>query len=95
MSKCGFVTYHRKLKSLEILPITKQRSGIPSSVAKRVKQLYNFEEAVLLRELSERELEVDHKFPQIRWAHDELDNSTLSDEELKSKMQVHFHPLKC
>lgn len=84
-SHCNAVTIHRKLKSLEILPITKQRSGIPSSVAKRVKQLYNFEEAVFLRKLSERELEVDHKFPQIRWAQDEFDNSTLSDEELKNK----------
>jgi len=82
---CNSVTIHRKLKSLEILPITKQRSGIPSAIAKRVKQLYNFEEAVFLRKLSERELEVDHKFPQIRWAQDEVDNSTLSDKELKDK----------
>ena len=78
---CNINTIHRKLKSTELLEINKARSGISSQVAKKVKNLYNFEEAVLLRKLSERELEVDHKFPQIRWENNETNNNNLSDNE--------------
>lgn len=85
---CGENTVHRKLKSLELVEVNKARSGIPSKVAKKVKLLYDNEEAVMLRKLSDSELEVDHKFPQIRWGANECDNTTLSDEELKSKFML-------
>ena len=85
---CNINTIHRKLKSTELLEINKARSGISSQVAKKVKNLYNFEEAVLLRKLSERELEVDHKFPQIRWENNETNNNNLSDNELKEKFML-------
>lgn len=85
---CGENTVHRKLKSLELVEVNKARSGIPSNVAKKVKQLYDNEEAVMLRKLSDNELEVDHKFPQIRWGVNECDNNTLSDSELKSKFML-------
>jgi hypothetical protein len=85
-AKCGFKTVHRKLKSLEILDITKSRSGISSYLARKVKQIYNHEDALFLRKFSPRELEVDHKFPQIRWKNDEEENkSSMSEEEIKSK----------
>ena len=83
---CGIKTVHRKLKSLEILDETKSRSGIPQKLAKKVKQVYHNEDAVFLREFSSRELEVDHKFPQIRWRSDEEENKvTMSEEEIKNK----------
>lgn len=85
---CKEKTIHRKLKSVEILDVNKARSGIPSKIAKRVKQLYDNEEAVLLRKLSDNELEVDHRFPQIRWGENEADNSLLSDEQLKEKFML-------
>ena len=40
----------------------------------------------LLRKISSNQLEVDHKFPQIRWAGDEKENSpTMSEKEIKEK----------
>ena len=83
---CGIKTVHRKLKSLEILDETKSRSGISQYLARRVKQVYNNEDALFLREFSSRELEVDHKFPQIRWKTDEEENKTsMSETEIKEK----------
>ncbi len=83
---CQNKTVHRKLKSLDILEDTKVRSGIPQSLAKKIKELYKNEEALFLRKFPSRELEVDHKFPQIRWKNDEEDNkSSMSGEEIKSK----------
>lgn len=83
---CNNKTVHRKLKSLKILENTKSRSGIPQKLSKRVKEIYNNQEAMLLREMPLKELEVDHKFPQVRWCNDEDENkTTMSKEEIKSK----------
>jgi len=83
---CEVKTVHRKLKSLEILSNTKSRSGISQYLARKVKNIYNNEEAVFLRKISSRELEVDHKFPQIRWCQNEENNkSTMNEEEIKQK----------
>ncbi len=82
---CQMTTSHRKLETLERQEITSARSGISAKVAERIKKLHNFEEAVFLRTLSARELEVDHKFPQIRWNKDEETNENTSDEYLISK----------
>ena len=85
-SNCGMVTVHRKLKSLKISDETKIRSGIPTKLAKKIKEVLNYEEAVFLRKMSPSELEIDHKFPQIRWRSDEEENKvTMSEEEIKNK----------
>ena len=85
-SKCDMKTIHRKLKSLEILEDTNARSGISPYLARKVKQVYNNQEAMLLREMPPRELEVDHKFPQVRWCKDEQENKiTMNEEEIRSK----------
>lgn len=84
--KCKSKTVHRKMKSLEILPETKSRSGLPSLFTKRVKDLYKNEEAIFLRKLDSNLLEVDHKFPQVRWGGNEGKNDAkMTDEEIKSK----------
>ena len=83
---CEMVTVHRKLKSLKILDDTKIRSGISPYLARKVKQVYKNEEAVFLREMLPNMLEVDHKFPQVRWCSNEDENKiTMSKEEIKSK----------
>ena len=83
---CDMVTVHRKLKSLKILDDTKVRSGISPYLARKIKMVLNYEEAVFLRKIPSRELEIDHKFPQIRWKDDEEENKvTMSEEEIKNK----------
>ncbi|MFA6547447.1 MAG: hypothetical protein WCT11_00700 [Candidatus Magasanikbacteria bacterium] len=85
-NKCQSTTVHRKLKSLVITSETKSRSGLPSSFTNKVKNLYKNVEAIFLRKLSPRLLEVDHKFPQVRWGKDEEKNSSeMSDVEIKEK----------
>lgn len=83
---CGFKTVHRKLKSLEILDETKSRSGISQYLARKIKMLFKNEEAFLLREISPNQLEVDHKFPQIRWGNNERENkSTMLEDEIRQR----------
>lgn len=84
-SQCKQKTIHRKLKSVEIVEENKARSGISPKIAKRVKDIYHNEEALFLRKLKDNELEVDHKFPQIRWSGSEGENDRLTDQELKDK----------
>jgi len=84
--KCNSITVHRKLKNLEILEETKVRSGISQYLARKVKELYKNEEAVYLRQMPPKELEVDHKFPQVRWNSDEEENKpTMSEAEIRVK----------
>jgi len=83
---CGEKIHHRKLKSLKLLDTTKSRSSISPVLTKRVKKIYNNEEALFLRQISPNQLEVDHKFPQIRWNKDEEENkSDMSKKEIKEK----------
>ncbi len=82
---CKKTTSHRKLKTLELLETVSIRVQITPKIAKKVKDLYGCIEAVLLRKLSPKELEIDHKFPQIRWNKNEEKNDGLSDKDLKNK----------
>ena len=83
---CSRVTVHRKLKSLILLAETMARSGMPTTLARKAKEIYNDEEAVFLRKLSPNQLEVDHKFPQVRWGKDEeKNNPKMSEAEIKEK----------
>ena len=85
-SKCNSITVHRKLKSLEILEETKARSGISQYLARKVKEIYKNEEAVFLRQMPPKVLEVDHKFPQVRWNSDEEENKpTMNETEIRAK----------
>jgi hypothetical protein len=83
---CDMNTVHRKLETLEVLDDTKVRTGIPVSLARKIKILYKNVEALFLREFAPKELEIDHKFPQIRWENDEEENKvSMSEDEIKSK----------
>lgn len=84
--KCNLKTVHRKLKSLIILEETKLRSRISPKLATKIKNVYSLQEAFYLRTFPSKELEVDHKFPQIRWNKNEGKYSdSISDSEIKSK----------
>lgn len=83
---CSSKTVHRKLKSLVILEDTKSRSGISQKLALKVKTVYKCEEALFIREMSSKELEIDHKFPQIRWSkNEEKYSNDITEEEIKEK----------
>lgn len=83
---CNNKTVHRKLKSLVILEDTKSRSGISQKLALKIKTIYKCEEALFLREMPSKELEIDHKFPQIRWKQNEDRYSDeISEHEIKRK----------
>jgi len=84
--KCNNKTIHRKLKSLEISEETKSRSGLSQNLAKKIKEFLNFEEALFLRKMLPKELEVDHKFPQVRWNKNEKENNfEMSEKEIREK----------
>lgn len=87
-NKCGRTTTHRKLLTLERLEATSARASISAKVAARVKNLYGHRDAVLLRETPANLLEVDHKFPQIRWNTDEESNDGLTDAQLMAKFVI-------
>lgn len=82
---CGRSTVHRQLATLDINTTTSARAGISVKLAAKVKKLLRNEEAFWLRELAGNLLEVDHKFPQIRWNTDEESSENASDSELISK----------
>jgi hypothetical protein len=82
---CNQTTVHRQLATLERNVNTSARAGISSKLAIRIKVLLNYEEAFLLRKLAGNLLEIDHKFPQIRWNVNEESSENDLDEELKAK----------
>lgn len=82
---CGRTTVHRQLATLELNLITSARSGVSAKLSVRIKKLFKNEEAFWLRELPGNLLEVDHKFPQIRWNTDEESSENASDNELIAK----------
>lgn len=87
--KCKNRTVHRKLKSLEISKDTKIRSGLSQKLAKKIKEVLKFEEALFLRKMLPRELEVDHKFPQVKWdKNEDENNSNMEEKEIKEKFML-------
>ena len=84
-ANCNATTVHRQLATLERNINTSARSGISAKLATKIKVLLKYEEAFWLRQLAGNLLEVDHKFPQIRWNVDEEDNENSTDEEVIAK----------
>lgn len=85
-SACQSKTIYRGLESFKILDSTINRAGIPTVLAKRIKDILNCEEAVFMRKLIPNELEIDHRFPQIRWATNEDKNlNDMAEKDIKNK----------
>jgi ICEA Protein len=84
-ANCNKKTVHRQLATIERNLNTSARSGISAKLAIKIKFLLKYEEAFLLKRLTGNVLEIDHKFPQIRWNVNEENNENTTDEILISK----------
>ena len=86
--KCDDKTVHRRLISLEPTKPSYVRQVFPSHLRKKILTLYDCTEAITMRKLKPQELEVDHRFPQIRWSTEETLDLNMGDSELKAKFQL-------
>ncbi len=72
--QCKERTVHRRMVSLEKERVF-TRSKLPTKLKQKVKEYYKNTEAVTLRaDFPPNMLEVDHRFPQVRWGGQEPDN---------------------
>ena len=83
--KCKEKTVYRRLVSLEIEGARVfTRSKLPEKLKKRIKEYYKNADTVTLR--SDFAVEIDHKFPQVRWGGKEPENPIdMSDERIKER----------
>ncbi len=71
--KCKEKTVHRRLISLKIKgERIFTRSKLPEKLKKRIKEYYKNMDAITLR--NDLPVEIDHKFPQVRWGGKEPEN---------------------
>lgn len=88
-SVCGDKTVHRRLVSTEPSHKNIARSVLPEALKRRVKAVYKNTEAITQRTHQAAELEVDHRFPQVRWSMPEDINSPdMSDSDIIAKFQL-------
>lgn len=85
---CKDKTVHRRLTSVEPVNLPINRLALSQNLRKRVLNLYNNTEAITLRQETPNLLEVDHRFPQVRWSAPESFDENMSDEELKNRFQL-------
>lgn len=86
---CQRKTVHRKLKSIEIKPAEiKARSDISDYVKRRAKEIYGYIDEYTLRIEPAKDLQLDHRLPQVRWKTSESSNPAPSDEEIKEKFML-------
>ena len=85
---CNDKTVHRRLVSKEPKKPSINRILISNNLRKRVLSLYNNTESVTLRQMTAELLEVDHRFPQVRWSHDEILPDYMSDDEIRKHFQL-------
>ena len=83
--KCKEKTVYRRLVSLEIEGARVfTRSKLPEKLKKRIKEYYKNADTVTLR--SDFAVEIDHKFPQVRWGGKEPENPIdMSDERIQGR----------
>lgn len=83
--KCKEKTVYRRLVSLEIEGARVfTRSKLPEKLKKRIKEYYKNADTVTLR--SDLAVEIDHKFPQVRWGGKEPENPIdMSDERIQER----------
>lgn len=87
-SVCNDKTVHRKLISTIPTKASFVRQQTPAAIRKRVLKHYGNVEAITLREMVPNQLEVDHRFPQVRWSEDESYDTEMSEKELHEKFQL-------
>ncbi|OGO05946.1 MAG: hypothetical protein A2Z76_02925 [Chloroflexi bacterium RBG_13_56_8b] len=85
---CKDKTVHRRLVSVEPLAPSFVRQQFPAKLRKRVLDHYNNTEAITLRQMYPNQLEVDHRFPQVRWSQDETFAPDMPEEQIRRKFQL-------
>jgi hypothetical protein len=85
---CKDKTVHRRLTSVKPVAASFVRLQIPRKLRERVLKHYKNTEAITLREMIPNLLEVDHRFPQVRWSRDEQYNPNMSESELHQRFQL-------
>ncbi len=86
---CGDKIEHRRLVSTTPTGDVVVRSALPERLKRRVKQLYNNTEAVTQRTDQSEPLEIDHRFPQVRWSSPEgINDPDMSDKVIFEKFQL-------
>lgn len=86
---CKETTVHRRLISLKPVIDSFVRLQIPAKLRKRILEYYKNKEAISQRELLPSQLEIDHRFPQVRWSKDEeYYDADMSDGEIEKKFQL-------
>lgn len=87
-SICKDKTVHRRLVSTEPCAPSFVRIQISPELRQRVLNHYKNIEAISMRETLSNQLEIDHRFPQVRWSKNESYNLSMSEEELHEKFQL-------
>ncbi len=86
---CNDKTVHRRLVSLEPINISINRITISQKLRKRIIEAFNSTEAITMRKELPNMLEVDHRFPQVRWSKPEsFDEENMNDEEIRRRFQL-------
>jgi hypothetical protein len=85
---CKDKTVHRLLTSTKPVADSFVRLQLPTKLRQRVLSHYDNTEAITLRKMISNQLEVDHRFPQVRWSKNELYDPDMSDEYLHNKFQL-------
>jgi hypothetical protein len=85
---CKEKTFHRRLIELKPAKDSIARLSIPKTLRNRVMRLYDYTEAITLRKLSPEQLEIDHRFPQVRWSQRESLDLDMSDQEIYRRFQL-------
>ena len=88
-NNCKKNTYHRKLKSLELLENTISRSSIPEKLVKKIKTFYNNIDEYSCRKEPSNLLEIDHRIPQIRWSgNEDINDINMTEKEIEEKFML-------
>lgn len=85
---CQEKTVHRRLVSLTPIRESFVRLQIPQRLRQRILAHYKNREAITLRVLQPAQLEVDHRFPQVRWSKDEHFDLDMPDEDIGRLFQL-------
>ena len=85
---CKDKTVHRRLVSTKPASNSFVRLQLAPKLRKRILKFYKNVETITLRTMYSSQLEVDHRFPQVRWSKNESYNIDMSKDELYKKFQL-------
>lgn len=87
-SVCKDKTVHRRLVSTEPIKPSYARLQLPAKLRNRILTRYKNIEVITMRQMLPSQLEVDHRFPQVRWVKDEIYDPDMPGEEIQKKFQL-------